>query len=166
MQPYLDALSEKIGQSSSVSILDETEIVYIARAAQRRVMSISLMPGSRLPAYCTSMGRVLLAALTEDEARSTLEKSALVARTEHTETDIERLLADIKETRERGYAAIDQEVELGLVSVAVPLKAAGGRVVAAANIGMAASGRSMKEVIDHYLPPLLELQADLRQTLV
>ncbi|PLU68561.1 IclR family transcriptional regulator [Sinorhizobium medicae] len=166
VQPYLDALSEKIGQSSSVSILDETEIVYIARAAQRRVMSISLMPGSRLPAYCTSMGRVLLAALSEDEARSTLEKSALVARTEHTETDIERLLADIKETRERGYAAIDQEVELGLVSVAVPLKATGGRVVAAANIGMAASGRSMKEVIDHYLPPLLELQADLRQTLV
>ncbi|MQV98168.1 helix-turn-helix domain-containing protein [Sinorhizobium medicae] len=166
VQPYLDALSEKIGQSSSVSILDETEIVYIARAAQRRVMSISLMPGSRLPAYCTSMGRVLLAALSEDEARSTLEKSALVARTEHTETDIERLLADIKETRERGYASIDQEVELGLVSVAVPLKAAGGRVVAAANIGMAASGRSMKEVIDHYLPPLLELQADLRQTLV
>ncbi|ASP83134.1 IclR family transcriptional regulator domain-containing protein [Sinorhizobium meliloti] len=166
VQPYLDALSEKIGQSSSVSILDETEIVYIARAAQRRVMSISLMPGSRLPAYCTSMGRVLLAVLSEDEARSILEKSALVTRTEHTETDIDRLLADIKETRVRGYASIDQEVELGLVSVAVPLKTAGGRVVAAANIGMAASGRSMKEVIDHYLPPLLELQAELRQTLV
>jgi IclR family transcriptional regulator, pca regulon regulatory protein len=166
VQPYLDALSEKIGQSSSVSILDETEIIYIARAAQRRVMSISLMPGSRLPAYCTSMGRVLLAALSEDEARSILEKSLLVARTEHTETNIERLLADIKETRERGYAAIDQEVELGLVSIAVPLKAAGGRVVAAANIGMAASGRSLEEVIDHYLPPLLELQAELRQTLV
>lgn len=165
VQPYLDAMSEKIGQSSSVSILDETEIVYIARAAQRRVMSISLMPGSRLPAYCTSMGRVLLSALNEDEARAILERSELVARTEKTQTDINRLMDDIRLTKERGFAAIDQEVEQGLVSVAVPLKAAAGRVVAAANIGMAASGRSMKDVIDQYLPPLLELQSELRQTI-
>ncbi|MGH0241353.1 IclR family transcriptional regulator C-terminal domain-containing protein [Sinorhizobium meliloti] len=166
VQPYLDALSERIGQSSSVSILDETEIVYIARSAQRRVMSISLMPGSRLPAYCTSMGRVLLSDLNENDARAVLEKSKLVARTGKTQTDIDRLLADIRLTKERGFAAIDQEVEIGLVSVAVPLKSAAGRIVAAANIGMAASGRSMKEVIDQYVPPLLELQSELRQTIV
>ena len=166
VQPYLDALSERIGQSSSVSILDETEIVYIARAAQRRVMSISLMPGSRLPAYCTSMGRVLLSALDEREAREILEGSALVARTERTEIRIDRLLDDIRLTKERGFAAIDQEVESGLVSVAVPLKSAAGRIVAAANIGMASGGRTMREVIDRYVPPLLELQAELRRTIV
>jgi len=166
VQPYLDALSERIGQSSSVSILDETEIVYIARAAQRRVMSISLMPGSRLPAYCTSMGRVLLAALNENDARTILEKSELVARTERTETNVDRLLHDIRLTKERGFAAINQEVEFGLVSVAVPLKSAAGRVVAAANIGMAASGQSMMELINQYVPALLDLQAELRATLV
>ena len=68
VQPWLDQLSEQIGQSCSVALLDETEIVYIARAAQKRVMSIGLMPGSRLPAHCTSMGRVLLAALPREEA--------------------------------------------------------------------------------------------------
>ena len=166
VQPYLDALSEKIGESSSVSILDETEIVYIARAAQRRVMSISLMPGSRLPAYCTAMGRVLLSALDESDARAVLEKSALIVRTEKTETDIDHLLADIRLTRERGFAAIDQEVEIGLVSVAVPLKSASGGIVAAANIGMAASGRSIEDVIEQYIPPLLDLQSELRQTIV
>ena len=77
VQPWLDQLSERIGQSTSVSILDGTEIVYLARAAQRRVMSIGLMPGSRLPAHCTSMGRVLLAALPEAQARAIVERSDL-----------------------------------------------------------------------------------------
>ena len=81
VQPWLDQLSEKIGQSCSVSILDGTEIVYMARAAQRRVMSIGLMPGSRLPAHCTSMGRVLLAALPETEARAVVAASDLTPRT-------------------------------------------------------------------------------------
>ena len=82
VQPLLDRLSEEIGQSTSVSILDETEIVYVARAAQQRVMSIALMPGSRLPAYCTSMGRVLLSVQTPERQREILESSKLVARTE------------------------------------------------------------------------------------
>lgn len=82
VQPLIDRLSEEIGQSTSVSILDETEIVYVARAAQQRVMSIALMPGSRLPAYCTSMGRVLLSAQPPERQRDILEASRLVARTE------------------------------------------------------------------------------------
>lgn len=82
VQPLIDHLSEEIGQSTSVSILDETEIVYVARAAQQRVMSIALMPGSRLPAYCTSMGRVLLSAQPPERQRDILEASRLVARTE------------------------------------------------------------------------------------
>jgi IclR family pca regulon transcriptional regulator len=79
VHPWLDQLSERIGQSTSVAILDEGEIVYVARAAQRKVMSIALMPGSRLPAYCTSMGRVMLAAMPEEQARQVLESHPMPA---------------------------------------------------------------------------------------
>ncbi|HEY0276278.1 MAG TPA: helix-turn-helix domain-containing protein, partial [Paenirhodobacter sp.] len=93
VQPWLDQVSERIGQSTSVAILDETEIVYLARAAQRRVMSIGLMPGSRLPAHCTSMGRVLLAALPEVEARALVERSDLTPRTPHSLTSPDEIMA-------------------------------------------------------------------------
>ncbi len=131
VQPFLDQLSEDIGQSTSVSILDDTEIVYVARAAQRRVMSIALMPGSRLPAYCTSMGRVLLASRSLEDRRAFLERSDIVARTPMTLTDIDALMAEIEETAARGHAMIDQEVEIGLRSLAVPLKSARGKTIAA-----------------------------------
>lgn len=166
VQPFLDVLSEQIGQSTSVSILDETEIVYIARAAQRRVMSIALMPGSRLPAYCTSMGRVLLAAAGEETASRLLKTSPLVARTEYTVTDIDTLMAEIAKVKERGFAAINQEVEMGLCSIAVPLKAANGRTVAALNVGLAAGKASMEDIEQMFLPPLLRMQAELRQSLI
>ena len=166
VQPSLDQLSEEIGQSTSVSILDETEIVYIARAAQRRVMSISLMPGSRLPAYCTSMGRVLLAAAGKEAALRLLRASDLVARTDHTLTDIDALMAEIAEVSQRGFASINQEVEIGLCSIAVPLKAANGRTLAALNVGLAAGKASMAEIERSYLPPLLRMQAELRQSLI
>jgi IclR family pca regulon transcriptional regulator len=162
VQPFLDQLSENIDQSSSVSILDETEIVYVARAAQRRVMSISLMPGSRLPAYCTSMGRVLLAALPDNETRRLLEASPRTQRTERTITDISALMAEIVATRERGYASIDQEVELGLRSVAVPLLNSRGRTVAALNVGLAATAEGMETVISRYIPSLLSVREELK----
>src|SRR5690606_36263641 len=104
VQPWLDQLSEQIGQSTSVAILDDTEIVYIARAAQRRVMSIGLMPGSRLPAHCTSMGRVLLAALPEAEARARVEAADLSPRTPLSLTEPEEIMARIAEARAKGYA--------------------------------------------------------------
>ena len=166
VQPFLDVLSEQIGQSTSVSILDETEIVYIARAAQRRVMSIALMPGSRLPAYCTSMGRVLLAAAGEETTLRLLKASPLVARTEYTVTDIDTLMAEIAKVKERCFAAINQEVEMGLCSIAVPLKAANGRTVAALNVGLAAGKASMEDIEQMFLPPLLRMQAELRQSLI
>lgn len=167
VQPILDRLSEEIGQSTSVSILDETEIVYVARAAQRRVMSIALMPGSRLPAYCTSMGRVLLAALDRDQVRAVLETSPRLARTEHTITDIDALMAEIDETRLRGYALIDQEVEIGLRSIAVPLKSVRGHTVAALNVGLAAvTAEPVSALAERYLAPLLAVQKEMARMLV
>lgn len=166
VQPFLDQMSENIGQSTSVSIRDDIEIVYVARAAQRRVMSIALMPGSRLPAYCTSMGRVLLSSLTVEDRRGLLERSAITARTPMALTDIDALLAEIEETAARGHAMIDQEVEVGLRSLAVPLRNARGKTVAALNVGVAASAGSMQELVERYLPALTAVQMELKGLLV
>ncbi|MDQ1184162.1 IclR family transcriptional regulator domain-containing protein [Agrobacterium larrymoorei] len=166
VQPFLDQLSEDIGQSTSVSILDDTEIVYVARAAQRRVMSIALMPGSRLPAYCTSMGRVLLASLSQEDRRAFLERSDIVARTPMTLTDIDALMAEIEATAARGHAMIDQEVEIGLRSLAVPLKSARGKTIAALNVGVAASAASMQDLVERYLSALGAVQSELKGLLV
>ncbi|HWU62238.1 MAG TPA: IclR family transcriptional regulator C-terminal domain-containing protein [Ensifer sp.] len=160
VQPLLDALSQEIGESTSVSILDGAEIVYVARAAQRRVMSIALMPGSRLPAYCTSMGRVLLASLDPAEARAILASHPRPARTDRTVTDIDALMAILAETRGRGFAFIDQEVEVGLRSLAVPLVNARGATVAALNVGLAASGDSPETIAERLLPALLSVKRD------
>lgn len=165
VQPSLDRLSEELGESTSVSILDGDEIVYVARAAQRRVMSIVLMPGSRLPAFCTSMGRVLLAALPEAEARARLLARPLPARTPLTLTDPGEVLARVAEARTQGHAVVDEEVEIGLRSVAVPLRNARGQVVAALNIGVPAARVGRAELAARFLGPLGARQAELQRLL-
>jgi IclR family pca regulon transcriptional regulator len=165
VQPYLDQLSEKVGQSASVSVLDGVEIVYVARAAQKRVMSINLAPGSRLPAYCASMGRVLLAALPEGEARALVEASDRKANTPYTKAAPEALMEEFVRVRQNGFALIDQELEIGLRSIAVPLENARGRVVAALNIGAPAAHASAQDMVTHYLPAMREVQAALRPVL-
>ncbi|HEV2501871.1 MAG TPA: IclR family transcriptional regulator C-terminal domain-containing protein [Mesorhizobium sp.] len=163
VQPLLDRLSEQLGESSSVSILDCTDIVYVARAAQKKVMSIGLMPGSRLPAYCTSMGRVLLAALPEAAAGEILSQAPLPARTSHTLTDPEALVAEFARVRLQGHAIVDQEVELGLRSIAIPLYNSRGQTVAAMNVGVAASRTEAEDMTRLYLPAMIDVQAELRK---
>lgn len=165
LQPHLDALSAEVGQSASASVLDGTEIVYIARAAQRRVMSITLMPGSRLPAWCASMGRVLLAALAEDAARAILQASEIRALTPFTRTEPAALLAELALIRGQGYAVIDQELERGLCSIAVPIADQRGRVVAALNIGAAASVVPAAEMPGLYLPAMRRVAAAIAAVL-
>ena len=165
IQPHLDQLSEKAGQSASASVLDGTEIVYIARASQRRVMSINLTPGSRLPAYCASMGRVLLASLSESEARAILEKTELKQNTPTTRTDPEELIAEFRRVRAQGYAIIDQELEIGLCSIAVPIENDRGQTVAAINIGAPAAHVPAWAMAERYLPLLQETRKALRLVL-
>lgn len=166
VQPWLDRLSETLGESSSVSILDEGEIVYIARAAQRKVMSISLMPGSRLPAFCTSMGRVLLAARPVAEVEALLASSALTARTRLTITDPAEVMVRIAAARTQGFATIDQEVEIGLQSIAVPLFNGRGVVIAALNLGLPAVAEDAGALVTRYLPALRAVQGELRKVLM
>lgn len=165
VQPWLDQLTDQIGESCSVSILDGMEIVYLARAAQKRVMSIGLMPGSRLPAHCTSMGRVLLAALPREEAVAIVEASDLAPRTKQSVTDPAEVMEHIDQIRAQGYAMIDQEIEIGLRSIAVPLTNERDKVVAALNIGMAASPEHAERMVSVYLPKLLKVQSGLKRVL-
>ncbi|MGK6314725.1 IclR family transcriptional regulator [Neorhizobium sp. DT-125] len=165
VQPFLDKLSEEVHQSASASVLDGTEIVYIARASQKRVMSINLMPGSRLPAYCASMGRVLLAALPEEEARELLGKTVLKAFTPNTKTNPAELMQELARIRSEGFAVIDQELELGLCSIAVPLTNDRGRVIAALNIGAPAAQVSAGEMAERYLQPLKTVAKSLKPML-
>lgn len=165
VQPVLDDLSDRIGQSSSVSILDGSEIVYVARAAQKKVMSVGLMPGSRLPAHCTSMGRVLLAARPEREVWDLLAAHPPTARTARTRTEPEAIMAELAQVRAQGYAIIDQEVEVGLRSLAVPLFDAHGRVIAALNVGVAAIHAEPEQLVALYLAALQHVQAELRPLL-
>lgn len=165
VQPWLDQLSENIGQSCSVSILEGDEIVYIARAAQKRLMSIGLMPGSRLPAHCTSMGRVLLAALPEPEARALLEQTDLSPRTPQSLANIPTLLDALATIRQQGYALVDQEVEPGLRSLAIPVLNHRDQTVAALNIGTAATAADPQSIVQAYLPALLQVQDSLKRVL-
>ncbi|MGO4667644.1 IclR family transcriptional regulator C-terminal domain-containing protein [Bosea sp. 2YAB26] len=162
VQPFLERLSEETHESSSASLLDGHEIVYIARSAQRRIMSVGLSVGSRLPAFCTSMGRVLLAALPPDEARERILAGRPRALTPHTVTEPERIMAALAAAREQGYSVVDQELELGLISMALPLANARGETVAAFNISGQVQRTSAEEMVAQFLPRMRSMQAMLR----
>ena len=162
VQPFLERLSEETHESSSASLLDGHEIVYIARSAQRRIMSVGLSVGSRLPAFCTSMGRVLLAALPPDEARERILAGRPRALTPHTVTEPERIMTALAAAREQGYSVVDQELELGLISMALPLANARGETVAAFNISGQVQRTSAEEMVAQFLPRMRSMQAMLR----
>lgn len=157
-QPYMAELVEQIHESCSAAVLDGRDIVYVARVpTQTRIMSISLDIGSRLPAHATSLGRALLAGL--DEARLDAFIATLVPLpryTPHSVTDAGELKRRIADVRRLGYSIVDQELELGLRSIAVPLRGPDGRVVAALNIGVQASRRTIDDLRRQILPPLKE----------
>lgn len=165
VQPYLEQLAEWTDESCSVSILDGPEIVYIARASQRRVMSIGLNIGSRLPAYCASMGRVLLAALPAAEARRRLEATDRRQLTGRTKTRISELMSELERVARQGYAIIDEELEVGLRSIAVPIRDTRGAVVAAMNIGAQASRATPALMVSRFLPQMLRIQGELARLL-
>jgi IclR family transcriptional regulator, pca regulon regulatory protein len=158
VQPFLERLSEETHESCSASLLDGHEIVYIARSAQRRIMSVGLSVGSRLPAFCTSMGRVLLAARDPEDARARILAGRPRALTPKTVTDVDALMAILAEVRGQGYAVVDQELELGLISVAMPLRNSRGESVAAFNLSVQVQRASKSEMESSFLPRMRAMQ--------
>jgi IclR family pca regulon transcriptional regulator len=160
-QPILERVSDELHESSSVAVLDGDEIVYIARAAARRILSISLQVGSRLPAACTSMGRVLLAAGDRDTRARFLRRAKLRRYTEHSITDKQQLAEELDRVQAQGYAIVDQELELGLRACAVPIARGDGTVVAALNVGAHASRADAATLERDFLPIMRRAAAEI-----
>jgi IclR family pca regulon transcriptional regulator len=160
-QPILERMSATYKESFSVATLDGEEIVYIARTTLTRVMSVDLHIGSRLPAFCTSMGRVLLAYLPQDQLEHFLARLQLVQYTPRTVNSKEKLRLILRNVRRNGYALCDQEYEVGLRSIAVPVFAGNGRVVATVNLSGHAPRMPMLEMQTRFLPPLRAAASEL-----
>ncbi|WP_433566690.1 IclR family transcriptional regulator domain-containing protein [Nocardia sp. CA-151230] len=164
-QPHLEQLSGEVNESSSVSVLDGSDIVYIARVAVSRIMTVSINIGTRFPAYATSMGHVLLAGLARPALDDYLAATALRGFTSHTTIDADTLRAEVDTVREQGYSIVDQELEEGLRSLAVPIRDATGAVAAAVNISTQATRHTVESIRTGLLPPLrtaaLRIERDL-----
>lgn len=158
--PYLEELSRRFNESSSCAVLDEHEIVYVARVPAKRIMSVGLAVGARLPAHATSMGRVLLAGLEPDALDAYFSRVRLPAITDRTITDEAALRIALCEIRRNGWAIIDQELEIGVRSVAVPLLDRRG-VAAAMNVSAHAGRVSLDQLRDVFLPPMLDAAAGI-----
>jgi IclR family pca regulon transcriptional regulator len=153
-QPYLNNISRALNESCSLAVLDDSEVLYIARSATSRVMSVALNAGSRLPAYCTSLGRVMLAHLDPDELDAYFARTKLRPMTERTVVSQKRLREILAGVRQQGYAINDEELELGLRSIAVPVRGASGKVLAALNVGAQAARVSTLQMETEFLPVL------------
>jgi IclR family pca regulon transcriptional regulator len=154
-QPFMEALSDRVHESVSASVLDGSQIVYVARVNTQRIMGISLAIGSRLPAAWTSMGRVLLSGLSDAQLDEFLDGLVVSGPTQQSINNIEALRFEIHTVRSQGYALIDQELEEGIRSVAAPLRDRRGRTLAAINVGTHAARVTLKELRGVILPDLL-----------
>jgi IclR family pca regulon transcriptional regulator len=144
-QPYLETLSRDLDESTSVSVLDEDHIVYIARVSKRRIMNLAITIGTRYPARLTAMGRVLLA-----------------AQPEHTwPADLRDVLAKV---RDQGWAFVDQEHEIGFRSIAAPITGADGNVIAAINVSSSPTTATIERVHEEFLPALLDCASKISET--
>ncbi|WP_349897359.1 IclR family transcriptional regulator domain-containing protein [Parafrigoribacterium soli] len=160
-QPHLEQLAAAIHESTSASVLDDADIVYVARVPTRRIMSVRINIGTRFPAYATSMGRVLLAGLSPEEREEHLASIDYESRTSHTVGSREALEAELAKVRDQGWAMVDQELEEGLRSIAVPVRHSSGRVIAAINVSTTAASRSLESIEETLLPPLLLAAANI-----
>lgn len=157
-QPILENITKELDEASSMAVLVQNEIIYIARSSEntQRIMSNTLTIGSHLPAYCTSMGRVLLAEEPIEKQIEILNQSQLKPHTSNTIYEIEDLLIELAKVKAQGYAIIDQELELGLCSIAVPVLDKSGKVIAAINVSTHAMRNKADVLHDKFLPILLK----------
>lgn len=167
-EPVMERLADAVGESCSAAVLDGTDIVYVLRVHTHKIVALNLNVGTRLPAWCTSLGRVLLAGLDDAEVKARLKASSIHPNTRHTATDMGELLARVQQVRRQGWALVNQELEEGLISIAAPVKNRAGAVVAALNVSGQANRTSAAVMKDSLLPKLRaaadEVSALLAQT--
>jgi IclR family pca regulon transcriptional regulator len=164
-EPEMEALVERTHESCSAAVLDGPEIVYVARVPTKRIMTISLALGSRLPAYATSMGRVLLAELEPGQVDELIGPGPLPAITERTITKPADLHDELSRVRRQGWALVDQELETGLRSMAAPLRDRQGRAIAAINVSGHAGRVSLDAIRKDFLPALLDTAGRISERL-
>ncbi len=164
-QPHLRDLVQSVNESSSVSVLDGHDVVYVAREPTRRIMTVTIFVGTRFPAYATSMGRVLLSGLSEEALEEFLGRAELEPLTDATITDREVLRTEVARVRARGWALVDQELEAGLRSIAAPIRDPRGTIVAAVNLSAHASRTSLDALASELLPRLQETAAAISRDL-
>ncbi len=165
-RPFVERVSGALGESCSVSILHETEIIYVARSTNKRLAALLGDVGARRPAYCTSMGRVLLAHLPEASLDAYFRAVQLKALTAYTITDESELRALLMKIRKQEFCLSDQQMELDLRTIAVPLRNNSGQVVAAMHVSTQASRTTKRQMIQKFLPVLREAVAEIRALLV
>lgn len=160
-ESHLETLVAEVNESSSISVLDGHDVVYVARVPVSRIMTVSISVGTRFPAYATSMGRVLLAGLPDDELDAYLAAVAPAPLTARTVTSADVLRAEVTKVRTQGWALVNQELEEGLRALAAPVRDRTGKVVAAVNVSTHASRTSLEAMRRDLLPPLLKAAADI-----
>lgn len=163
---YLEDLARRTGDSAALTVLDGTQIVYVARTSVRTLMRLEAHVGSRFPAYPTSMGRVMLAGLSAERLQKYFATERFVALTSHTVTDPARLMKLIEECRRAGYSAVEDELAYGVVAVAVPVYDQSQRVVAALNSSSHSKKTSKAKLVQERLPLLQELSAQISRELL
>ncbi|MGF2687535.1 IclR family transcriptional regulator domain-containing protein [Marinobacter sp. DUT-3] len=165
IQQYLEDITAELGESSSLAVLDGDDVVYVVRSSARhRLMAITLSVGTRLPAAYTSMGRVLLAQLPDGELEAFLARIRLEPYTASSITSSDALKKEILKVREQGYSILDQELDSGLRSVAVPVFAGNGELLGAINISTNAARVTMETLMQTYLPRLQQAANRVRET--
>lgn len=154
-KPLMTSLVEQLNESCSAAVLDGFDVVYVARVATtKRIMSITLNVGTRLPAITTSMGRVLLAAMPLPELHDYINTCLIEQYTEYTIIDKTALLSEISKVKQQGYSLVEQELEIGLTSISVPVHNGAGEVVAALNVSTHMSQTARQKIFENILPTL------------
>jgi len=160
-RPHLERLVERTGESCSIAQLDGSDIVYVARVAVPKIVSLAVQIGTRFPALPTSLGKVQLAALAPDELERVLAEPSRSGLTPRWRPDREERDAALREVRARGWALTDEQLAPGIRSVAAPLRDGEGRVIAGVNVNCHAAETSVEHLLEHHLPLLLQAAGDI-----
>jgi IclR family pca regulon transcriptional regulator len=164
-QPLIEELAKESGEMVALSVLDGHETVYVARGAAGRVLARHVTVGSRMPAYCTSMGRALLSGLPDDELETYLATAAFAPLTRYTKTEPSQIREEVERARRQGWALAVQEIEVGVCGLAAPIRGPGGDVLAAVNMSTTLSRRTARQFATQHLASVLEVVARIEARL-